>query len=65
MLREEEWGKGFATEIAARLIRFGFVELNLPEVFATIDDENTNSIRVVEKAGMNFLRQELDEDGRY
>ena len=65
MLGEEEWGKGFATVIAARFIRFSFEELNLSEVFATIDDENTNSIRVVEKAGMNFLRQELDEDGRY
>ena len=47
MLGEEEWGKGFATVIAARFIRFSFEELNLSEVFATIDDENTNSIRVV------------------
>lgn len=65
MLRSEEWGKGFATEIARRLIRFGFEELNLPEVFATIDEENYNSIKVVEKAGMNFLRREFDEDGDF
>jgi len=65
MLRTEEWGKGFATEIAKRLIRFGFEDLNLPEVFATIDVENFNSINVVEKAGMSFLRREFDEDGDY
>lgn len=65
MLRTEEWGKGFATEIAERLICFGFDELNLPEVFATIDDENFNSVKVVEKARMNFLRYEFDEDGRF
>jgi [ribosomal protein S5]-alanine N-acetyltransferase len=65
MLFREEWGKGFATEIARSLIRFGFEELNLPEVFATIDDDNFGSIKVVEKAGMSFLRYEFDEDGRF
>lgn len=65
MLRVEEWNKGFATEIAKRLIRFGFENLNLPEVFATIDEENSNSIKVIEKAGMNFLRREFDEEGSF
>lgn len=65
MLRTEEWGKGFATEIAERLIAFGFDELNLPEVFATIDDENYGSIKVAEKSGMRFLRYEYDEKGRF
>lgn len=65
MLLREEWGKGFATEIAKGLIRSGFEELNLPEVFATIDDENFDSIKVIKKAGMNFLRQEFDDDGGY
>ncbi|HMS43328.1 MAG TPA: GNAT family N-acetyltransferase [Pyrinomonadaceae bacterium] len=65
MLRTEEWGKGFATEIAKRLIRFGFEELNLTEVFATIDDANLNSMKVVEKAGMIFLHREFDDDGGY
>ncbi len=65
MLKTEEWNKGFATEIAKRLIRFGFDELNLPEVFATIDIENLKSVKVIEKAGMSFLCREYDEDGGY
>lgn len=65
ILRKEEWGKGFATEIAKRLIKYGFKDLNLPEVFATIDDDNLGSIKVAEKAGMSFSHYEYDEQGRF
>jgi [ribosomal protein S5]-alanine N-acetyltransferase len=65
ILRKEEWGKGFATEIARNLIDFGFNELNLPEIFATVDDDNFASIRVLKKVGMSFLRYEFDEQGRF
>ena len=65
ILRNKEWGKGFATEIAERLIKFGFEELNLPEIFATIDDDNLGSIKTAEKAGMNFSHYEYDEQGRF
>lgn len=65
ILRSDEWGKGFATEIAKRLIAFGFDKLNLPEIFATIDDDNLGSIKVAEKAGMSFSHYEYDEQGRF
>lgn len=65
ILTKENWGKGFATEIALRLIEFGFNELNLFEIFATIDDDNLDSIKVAEKAGMIFNRYEYDEQGRF
>lgn len=65
VLKPEAWGKGYATEIARGLIKFGFEELKLPEVFATIDDDNLDSIKVAEKAGMSFLHYEFDEDGRF
>lgn len=65
VLQTEAWGRGFATEIAKRLFDFGFNELNFAEVFATIHDDNFDSIKVVEKAGMSFLRYEYDEDGRF
>ena len=64
-LNRESWRKGYATEIARRIVEYGFEELNLPEVFATVDDEHSDSIRVLEKAGMNFERFEFDEDGRF
>lgn len=65
ILREAEWGKGFATEIARELIRYGFEELMLTRIFATVDDDNQPSIKVLEKAGMSFERYESDEDGRF
>ncbi|HSK71184.1 MAG TPA: GNAT family N-acetyltransferase [Pyrinomonadaceae bacterium] len=64
-LNRHSWGKGFATEIARRLVKFAFEELNLPEVFATVDDPHFDSIHVLEKAGMKFERFEFDEDGRF
>jgi [ribosomal protein S5]-alanine N-acetyltransferase len=64
-LCRDAWGKGFATEIAQRIIEYGFDELKLPEVFATVDNDHPASIRVLEKAGMNFLRYEYDEEGSF
>jgi ribosomal-protein-alanine N-acetyltransferase len=64
-LNQKAWGKGYATEIARRIIKFGFEELNLPEVFATVDDEHSASIHVLEKAGMSFKNYEYDEKGRF
>ena len=65
ILQKNAWNRGYATEIASRLIKFGFKELSLPEVFATIDEDNLNSIKVAEKAGMQFDRYEYDEEGRF
>lgn len=62
-LRAEEWGKGFATEIARRLVDYSFAELGLKEVFATVDVENLASRRVLEKVGMKLYREEYDELG--
>jgi len=65
LLKQTAWGKGYATEVARKIIEFGFEELNLPDVFATVDDVHSASIRVMEKAGMTFLRYEFDKDGRF
>jgi RimJ/RimL family protein N-acetyltransferase len=65
ILKTEEWGKGYATEIAQSLIKYGFDELNLTQVVATIDDDNLNSIKVAEKVGMSFSHYEYDKQGRF
>lgn len=62
-LKPAEWGKGFATEIASRLVRYGFEVAGLNEIYATVDKENTGSIHVLEKCGLNFFRKEYDEKG--
>lgn len=48
----EFWGKGFATETAKELIRFGFHDCKLHRIEAGVATGNTASIRVLEKAGM-------------
>jgi RimJ/RimL family protein N-acetyltransferase len=65
ILKTEAWGKGYATEIAQKLVEFGFEELNLDAVFATVDTENLGSIRVLEKVEMKHFRDEYDEQGKF
>ncbi len=60
---EPHWGRGDATEIARRLIEYGFAELKLPRAVATIDEANLASIRLVEKLGMKRIGDERDEHG--
>ncbi len=64
-LKQSAWGKGYATEIARAVIEYGFNKLDLWEIFASVDDEHSASIRVMEKAGMKFERYEFDDEGRY
>lgn len=47
-------GKGFATEAALCIIEFCFNSLNIHRIQAGVDPENRNSIRVIEKCGMQF-----------
>lgn len=65
ILKTEEWGKGYATEIARKLIKFGFNELKLKAVYATVDTDNFASIRILEKVGMKYIRDEYDEQGKF
>lgn len=46
------WGKGYATEAAKEIIRFGFQDLKLHRIEAGVATENKASIKVLEKAGM-------------
>ncbi len=53
-LMPSHWGNGYATEVAKRLIRFGFEILNLHRIEAGVATENKRSIKVLEKAGMTI-----------
>ena len=37
----------------------------MPTVYATVNDDHSASIRVIEKAGMKFERFEFDDDGQF
>lgn len=55
-LRASAWGKGYATEGSRALVDKGFAELGVERVFATTMTVNVASRRVVEKAGLRFVR---------
>lgn len=60
VLSRESWGLGYATEVARRLIVFGFDELGLRRITATCHPDNFVSARVLEKVGMHFERTVRD-----
>jgi RimJ/RimL family protein N-acetyltransferase len=63
-LHTAAWGRGFATEGAIALVHKGFVELRVERVVADTMAVNTGSRRVMEKAGLRFVR-EVGEDVEY
>ena len=51
MLRRESWGRGYATEAAARVLRYAFTELGRERLISLIRPANAPSIRVAERLG--------------
>jgi ribosomal-protein-alanine N-acetyltransferase len=49
------WNQGFATESAKACIHFGFENLNLTKIVGRAMQENTASVKVLEKTGMQFV----------
>ena len=46
------WGKGYATEAAREMVRYGFEDLQLNRIFASHFDHNPASGRILTKIGM-------------
>jgi RimJ/RimL family protein N-acetyltransferase len=55
-LRRSAWGKGYATEGSRALIHKGFTELGVQRVVAETMAVNAASRRVMEKAGLRYVR---------
>ncbi|HYN96276.1 MAG TPA: GNAT family N-acetyltransferase [Pilimelia sp.] len=55
-LRRAAWGRGYATEGARALVRVAFADLGLRRVVATTMAVNAASRRVMEKAGLAYVR---------
>ena len=52
------WGRGYATEMAAAWLRYGFERAGLARIVAVAVPENTASRRVMEKLGMKYEKTE-------
>lgn len=55
-LRRAAWGKGYATEGSRALIDKAFTELDVERIYAETMAVNTASRRVMEKAGLRYVR---------
>lgn len=59
----EHWGRGYATEVAEAIVKFGFEKCGMTRIEATVDFANEASKRVLAKVGMEYERKEENEDG--
>jgi ribosomal-protein-alanine N-acetyltransferase len=59
LLYPEYWGRGYATEMAVRILRYGFEELQLPQLVAITDLPNLDSQKVLLKAGLRRSGERL------
>jgi len=51
------WNNGYASESAQAVLNYGFTTLQMTEIIGRVDQSNTASIRVLEKLGMKFWKQ--------
>ncbi len=58
-LSPEHWGQGLATEAAGAMLRFGFEQLGLQEIWAGADLDNAASFRVMERLGMTRVGERV------
>lgn len=61
------WGHGYTTEAARRIIQFGFDTLDIVRIEATFMLENSASLRIMQKVGMQqegVLRQYVQKQGK-
>jgi ribosomal-protein-alanine N-acetyltransferase len=68
VLAKKYWGHGYAAEAAKEFIAFGFTQLALHRIEALVKTTNSQSIRVLEKAGMQregLLRERRKKNNTY
>ncbi len=67
-LNSDFYGRGYATEAARAVLDFGFNDLGLHRIWATVDVNNDASRRVLERIGMKregILRKDKLVRGRW
>jgi ribosomal-protein-alanine N-acetyltransferase len=52
LLFKEHWGRGYATEMARRVLRYGFAELGVRQIVGITDQPNVASQQVLLKIGL-------------
>lgn len=57
----QSWGNGYATEAARAVLDFGSAELGIPEIVSIHQVGNDASARIMQKLGMRFDRETIDQ----
>ncbi|WP_416862835.1 glutamine-hydrolyzing GMP synthase [Helicobacter ganmani] len=52
LLHRDFWGKGYGSEVARMCVKYGFETLGLEEVYCLVKEDNTASIKVAKRLGM-------------
>ena len=68
ILNKQFWRKGYGTELAAALVKFGFETLKFHRISATCFPHNLGSKHLLEKVGFKqegYLREELYVRGQW
>jgi RimJ/RimL family protein N-acetyltransferase len=56
------WGKGYGTESATHTLEYGFNTLQIPLITGKAHVENIASLKILEKIGMKFIREEVEDE---
>ena len=59
---QQYWGRGYATEAAKHTLDHGFRTLKLKRITGRARIENIASLKVLEKIGMQFVKEETVDD---
>src|SRR6218665_2939584 len=60
---EENWGKGYATEMAETMVSYALESLNPDKIIGYVDARNPASMRILEKMGLVREGKEIERNG--
>jgi [ribosomal protein S5]-alanine N-acetyltransferase len=61
-LMQKHWGNGYAFEVAKHSLDYAFQQLHLKTIVGRAHIENTAPLKILEKLGMQFIREEIIDD---
>lgn len=61
--RQDQWGRGLATEAAIGITNFARANWNVKEIIATVHPDHAGSMKVLSKAGFLHVRDRVNDDG--
>ncbi len=61
-LMQPFWGYGYATEAARHCLHYGFTTARLPVITGRTHTDNTASLAILQKIGMQYIKDEMEDD---